>query len=99
MNHDELQGLRADIDRLDEEVIAILSRRFIATQKVGVIKAIKGLEAVDPVREAEQAKRYALLATAHGLSVEVVQKIFRVVIDDVVLNHQAIRDRAGNARP
>ncbi|WP_297839727.1 chorismate mutase [Pseudomonas sp.] len=92
MSGDELRRLRAEIDSLDEEVIRILALRFIATGKVGIIKAAQRLEAVDPSREAEQAKRYSVLATRHGVSIELIQKVFRAVIDEVVVNHQAIQE-------
>ncbi|MQT77991.1 hypothetical protein GHO37_27535, partial [Pseudomonas helleri] len=45
MNGDELGQLRTEIDSLDEELIKILALRFIATSKVGIIKAAKSLEA------------------------------------------------------
>lgn len=92
MSDEQLKQLRAEIDTLDEELIRVLALRYVATGKVGVIKAAQSLQAVDPVREAEQAQRYAALATAHGVSSDLVQKVFRVIIDDVVLNHRAIRE-------
>jgi len=92
MSSDELGRLRAEIDSLDEEIIRILALRFIATGKVGLIKAAQGLDAVDPSREAAQAQRYCALAADHGVSTELIQKVFRAVIDEVVVNHQAIRE-------
>lgn len=92
MSDDELKHLRAQIDSLDEELIRILGARFIATGKVGHIKAAQSLAAVDPSREAAQAQRYSVLAAHHGLSDELVQRVFRAIIDEVVVNHQAIRE-------
>ncbi|WP_311969887.1 chorismate mutase [Pseudomonas baltica] len=94
MSDHDLQHLRAEIDDLDEELIRILGLRFIATEKVGHIKAAQSLAAVDPAREAAQAQRYCELAAHCGLSEQLVQRVFRAVIDEVVINHQAIRDRA-----
>lgn len=94
MSDEELKHLRAEIDELDEALISVLARRYLATGKVGVIKAAQSMQAVDPVREAAQAERYSALATAHGVSSELVQKVFRVIIDDVVINHRAIRESA-----
>lgn len=91
MQDTELNTLRAEIDTLDEALIQLLGQRFIATQKVGHIKASQQLDAVDPAREARQAERYAALAAQHGVSVDLVQRIFRAVIDDVVVNHRALR--------
>ena len=92
MSNDELGRLRAEIDGLDEEIIRLLALRFVATGKVGVLKATQSLEAVDPSREALQAQRYSVLAERFGVNVELTQKLFRTVIDEVVANHQAIRE-------
>lgn len=92
MSGDELGQLRTEIDGLDEEIIRILALRFIATSKVGIIKAAQSLEAVDRSREAVQAERYSVLAAQHGVSIELTQKVFRAVIDEVVVNHQTIRE-------
>jgi len=66
--------------------------RFIATSKVGIIKAAQNLEAVDPSREAIQAERYSVLAAQYGVSIELTQRVFRAVTGDVVVNHKAIRE-------
>ena len=91
MLDNKLNTLRAEIDALDEAVIRLLGQRFVATQQVGQLKASQQLDAVDPAREARQAERYAALAQQHGLSVDLVQRLFRVVIDEVVANHRALR--------
>ncbi|EIK96271.1 putative chorismate mutase [Pseudomonas sp. M47T1] len=92
MSGDELGLLRNEIDSLDEEIIRILALRFVATSKVGAIKAAQSLDAVDPSREAAQAQRYAVLAAQYGVGTELVQKVFRAVIDEAVENHKAIRN-------
>ena len=92
MQDNELNTLRAEIDALDEAVIRLLGQRFVATQKVGELKASQQLDAVDPAREDRQAERYAALAAQHGVSEDVVQRVFRVVIDEVVQNHKALRN-------
>jgi len=93
MQDPQLNTLRAEIDTLDEALIQLLAQRFVATEKVGLLKATQQLDAVDPAREARQAERYAALAQQHGLSVDLVQRLFRVVIDEVVANHRALRHR------
>jgi chorismate mutase len=91
MRDDELTILRAEIDSLDEDLIRLLGLRFSATAKVGLIKAAHNLEAVDPVREAKQAERYSVLAARYSVSDGVIHKVFRTVVDEVVLNHRALR--------
>ncbi|MGV8864814.1 MAG: chorismate mutase [Pseudomonas sp.] len=92
MNNEEIMSLRKEIDSLDEDIIRALALRFTATEKVGIIKATQNFEAVDRSREAEQSHKYSVLANRHGVSVNLIQKIFRMVIDEVVVSHRATRE-------
>ncbi|WP_437882961.1 chorismate mutase [Pseudomonas sp. LRF_L74] len=92
MSDDELWAARAEIDSLDERIIELLGLRFQATDKVGLLKATRRLQAVDPAREAGQALRYGELAARHGVKQELVLHVFRAVIDEVVSNHRRIRE-------
>ena len=47
----ELADERRTIDNIDAALIHILAERFRCTQRVGHIKAQKGLPAADPARE------------------------------------------------
>jgi chorismate mutase len=84
----DLLSLRADIDDIDEQLVALLGRRFHVTAQAGVLKAREQRQAVDPEREARQARRYEALANAHGLNPEFIQALFRGIIDEVVVNHR-----------
>lgn len=94
MSSHELEQLRAEIDDLDDQMIKLLGHRFIATGKVGVIKAAQSLEPIDPAREVAQAQRYSALAERYGVDVDLTQRLFRNVIDEVVANHRVIRKNA-----
>lgn len=88
MTHPELEMLRADIDAIDAEVVKLLADRFLITSKVGQLKARHALDPVDPNREAAQEARFRALAQANGLKPELVLRIFRSVINEVVSNHR-----------
>lgn len=90
MKDTELAALRMDIDRIDAQIVELLAQRFGITDQVGVLKAQKKLSAIDPLREAQQAQRYTELAEKFGVPSHVVLKLFRGVIDEVVINHRAI---------
>ncbi|HHX83668.1 MAG TPA: chorismate mutase, partial [Pseudomonadaceae bacterium] len=49
-----LLQLRDSIDQIDDELLAVLARRFEITARVGQLKAEHGLDSVDPVREQEK---------------------------------------------
>lgn len=90
MEDSELAALRIEIDKIDAQIVALLAQRFDITNQVGVLKAQKRLSAIDPEREARQAQRYAMLADEYGVKPQVVQNLFRGVIDEVVINHRTI---------
>ena len=59
-NRDEtpdLGGYREEIDRIDKQIISLLSRRQEVAMAVGEIKKDRGLEIFDPAREEEIMRR------------------------------------------
>lgn len=74
-----LEELRAEIDRLDQELLRLLRRRAEISQQVGRIKAQEGRAVYDPQREAELLNRL----TAQDLSPltpKAVRAIYREII-------------------
>lgn len=90
----ELAALRAQIDAVDEQWIALLGRRFQLTDQVGRLKAAHRLDAADPTREQNQMERIRELAAAAGVAPTLAEQLLRRVIDAVVDNHRAIRAAA-----
>ncbi len=91
----ELLQLRDSIDRIDEEIIAALARRFAVTQQVGQLKARHDLESVDPVREQEKLQRLRSQAEQYGINADFVRGLFQQIFDEVVKNHRHLRQLAG----
>lgn len=91
----ELLQLRDSIDRIDEEIIAALARRFAVTEQVGKLKARHDLESVDPVREQEKLQRLRDQAGQHGINPDFVRALFQQIFDEVVKNHRQLRKLAG----
>ena len=94
MEDSELAVLRIEIDKIDAHIVELLAQRFKITNQVGLLKAQKKLSVIDPEREARQAQRYAELANECGMKPQVVQNLFRGIIDEVVSNHRAIAMQA-----
>ncbi len=88
MTHPELQSLRADVDDVDAKIVDLLAGRFLITSKIGKLKARQALDAVDSQREAAQEARFRELALRSGLNADLVVRIFRNIIDEVVSNHR-----------
>jgi chorismate mutase len=85
-----LHDLRNEIDQIDEAIISLVARRFVATNAVGKLKAENGLGPVDALREQAQMARYSQLAAEYGLSADVIGRVFRSIIEEVIKNHKAI---------
>jgi chorismate mutase len=87
MPHPELEALRVEIDAIDEQLVELLARRFQVTARVGAVKKQRALRPVDPEREAKQVTRYRALAARHQLDPAFVERLFRSIFEEVVINH------------
>ena len=94
----ELAALRASIDNLDSALVSLLAERFKITQRVGVLKATRGLPPADPDRERRQIERLRRLADEAGLDPEFAEKFLTFIVTEVVRHHEQIaRDRESGA--
>ena len=91
----ELNDLRESLDNIDNAFIFLLAERFRVTQKIGIYKSEHGLPAVDEAREKVQFARIERLARDRGLNPEFAAKMLRLIIDEVVENHEAMRGAEG----
>lgn len=91
----ELLELRDSIDNIDAALIHLLAERFKCTQKVGVLKAEKGLPAADPGREARQIARLRGLAESAKLDPEFAEKFLNFIVKEVIRHHEEIQRRSG----
>lgn len=87
----ELLEVREKIDQIDAKLIEILAQRFALTQKVGMLKASKALNAVDAGREAQKLAKLQELCEAQGLNPELISELFTKIMAEVVKNHELIR--------
>ena len=87
----ELQRLRSSIDNLDAALVHLLAERFKCTQEVGRLKARSGMPPADPAREAFQIERLRTLAHDSGLDPQFAEKCLNLVIDEVIRNHERIK--------
>lgn len=87
-----LDTFRKQIDELDKELIETLAKRFQVTHQVGEYKKHHKLTSIDSNREKRQFIRYERLAKDSGLNPDLVNRIMRSIIDEVVTNHKKILD-------
>jgi chorismate mutase len=86
----ELVSLRASIDNIDAALIHLLAERFKCTQRVGELKAQRGMPPADPAREEVQIDRLRALADEAGLDPTFAEKFLNFVIAEVIHHHEAI---------
>ncbi|HSD37038.1 MAG TPA: chorismate mutase [Rhodocyclaceae bacterium] len=86
----ELEALRQEIDAIDARIVALIGERFACTDKVGYLKSAHQLPAVDAAREARQMARFETLAREQAIKPELVQRLFRLIVDEVVDKHKKL---------
>ena len=84
---DDIQKRRAEIDKLDDELAALLQRRAAAAQRIGALKG--GAPAYRPEREAEVLRRIS--GHAGILPAERVAAVFREIVSACRGLEEAIR--------
>jgi chorismate mutase len=95
MDTDILQEHRARIDELDEQLICLLAERFEITKAVGELKAKSGLPAADPQREKDQIAQLHETARREGMDPIFGEKVFRLIVDEVIRHHLQTADSHG----
>ena len=87
-----LAGYRGRIDELDAELLRLLAERFDVTKAVGAFKARTGLPPADPAREQQQVARLRRIAEDVGMDPAFSEKVFRLIVDEVIRHHERIAD-------
>lgn len=77
-----LEALRREIDSIDDQILALLVRRFAATARVGASKAKDGSLSSSPIRPAREATMLRRLAVQGGADVppQLLVRLWRVIL-------------------
>jgi chorismate mutase-like protein len=78
-----LAGVRADIDRIDREIVALLAGRHRLVLAAGRLKG-RASAVPAPERQADVLAGVRRHADEHGLPPEVVEAVYRAMIDAFV---------------
>jgi chorismate mutase len=88
----ELSEIRKHLDRLDMALVNVLAERMAFIPMVAEYKAKNGVPRYQPGREEEIISHKRELAKVSGLNPELVEKLFRTIIDDA---HRIEKDIIG----
>ncbi|AWK87054.1 chorismate mutase [Azospirillum thermophilum] len=89
---DCLAPLRAEIDALDDEIVALLGKRLAVVHRVAAVKAQAGLPAVLPDRIAAVKARAADRGRAVGLDPDFVANLYQMIIDEACRVEEGLLD-------
>ncbi len=85
----DLATLRAEIDAIDAELVAVLARRFQVVDKVIVIKRATGLPATIPDRIKEVVANISQRAIAVGIPEAAAKRLWCVLIAETIAYEEA----------
>ena len=80
-----LDNLRDEIDEVDAELVKLIARRFLAVEKIALLKAEIQLPVVDPGRIEIVQDRVAGLAQNIGLNPDIARRLWKSIIDEAVV--------------
>jgi chorismate mutase len=72
----DLERLRAEIERIDRALIELIAERVDAARATAAAKRAAGLPTLDPPQEAAVIRRSAVWARQAGLPAEAVRDVF-----------------------
>lgn len=77
----DLKTARADIDRIDAQLVALLAERQKVVERVIAIKTREGIPALIPERVDVVIENAATLAKAAGMSPDLARHVWRSMVD------------------
>ncbi|MGD8615550.1 MAG: chorismate mutase [Gammaproteobacteria bacterium] len=78
----DLGKFRSELNEIDEQIVALLGRRFTIIRKVADYKKANQVPMMQPGRVEEVKDRCAALAAAHDVNPDLVRKLYGLIIDD-----------------
>lgn len=87
-----LEELRIEIDKCNNEIIGAIKKRFYVTREIGKIKKDSNLSSYDKNREDKVINNVRLLAQNSNLNEDMVENIFRIIMKQVIEEHEELKN-------
>lgn len=94
----ELEKLRIEVDKSNKKIIEEISNRFLITRKIGKIKASQNIVSFDKNREDIVLENVGNLARNNNLNENMIKEIFKIIMKEVVLEHNKIKENNVNKK-
>ena len=86
----DLSNIRDNIALLDNEIVTLLSERMVLSKKIGIIKTSKNLPIRNYGVEAEVIARVKSNAKLNGISEDLIENVYRLIIEESVQLQQQL---------
>ncbi len=80
MRETDLNHIRTQIDRLDEQLLNLLVERLALARKAQACKQLAGLPPHSPERESEILQHLLRLARSNGIDGELIEAIYQPIL-------------------
>lgn len=87
-----LEELRIEIDKCNDNIIKALEKRFYFTREIGKLKKENNLSSYDKNREDKVINNVRLLAKNSDLSEDMIENIFRIIMEQVIKEHEELKN-------
>jgi chorismate mutase-like protein len=99
-DHDaELAALRAELDRIDTSLFALVRDRVRCVERVGAVKARAGMAVFQPGRAAEVQRQAAARAREHGLDEGFLVRLADMLMAEAIRVEEDVVAQVSNAGP
>lgn len=78
----DLSSLRNELDKIDDNILELISKRFDVTTNIAIFKKENGLEIFQPEREKQLLNSKLELGNKFGLNNNFVGKFFQMIMDE-----------------
>ena len=89
MNLDEL---RIEIDKCNNNIIEAIKKRFYITREIGLLKKENNLSSYDKNREDKVINNVRLLAKNSNLNEDMIENIFKIIMEQVIKEHEELKN-------
>ena len=91
MKKQTIEKLRTEIDKIDEQIIRLLSDRMEKVKKIGEIKNKIGKSKLDITRFNKLLKKRIELGKRYELTKDLITKIWNLIHDEAIIIEEKIK--------
>lgn len=87
-----LEELRIEIDKCNNDIIEAIKKRFYFTREIGKLKKENNLSSYDKNREDKVINNVRMMAKNNNLNEDMVENIFKIIMEQVIKEHEKLKN-------